>query len=105
MTWRARAQVTMGTGGDEGKDGMVLWHRMVSSSGGALVTSLLVTPLDVIKTRLQVRMPFPPRFPWLLRSRMCAALAFLPSRALRPKIPPSHAHHVPVPRARAPPAY
>jgi solute carrier family 25 protein 39/40 len=30
-----------------------LWERMVSASAGALLTSLLATPFDVVKTRLQ----------------------------------------------------
>ena len=31
------------------------WHRIISASIGAIVTSLMVTPLDVTKTRMQVQ--------------------------------------------------
>ncbi|RKP07198.1 mitochondrial carrier domain-containing protein [Thamnocephalis sphaerospora] len=34
-------------------DGSTVYHKMLSACSGALITSLLVTPLDVVKTRLQ----------------------------------------------------
>ena len=36
------------------KENLSLWQRLVSSSTGAIVTSILVTPLDVVKIRIQV---------------------------------------------------
>ena len=33
---------------------LTLYQRILSASTGAVITSLLVTPFDVVKTRLQV---------------------------------------------------
>ena len=32
---------------------LTLWQRIASASAGALITSIVVTPFDVVKTRLQ----------------------------------------------------
>lgn len=44
-----------GTAFPQKKPELNVLQRIVSASGGAIVTSLLVTPLDVVKTRLQAQ--------------------------------------------------
>lgn len=39
---------------------ITLWEKLISASAGALLTSLVTTPLDVAKTRLQTSLPSGP---------------------------------------------
>ncbi len=50
-----RSLSDQGEGGRPNVGNVTLTQRMLSACSGSLVTSLLVTPLDVVKTRLQAQ--------------------------------------------------
>lgn len=59
----ATRRMSMGGGGDGADDGLDITasQKMMSAVTGSLFTSLLVTPLDVVRVRLQSQNPTPPK--------------------------------------------